>query len=415
MTLPIRTLPIVERWTCTGCGLCCWGTVFVLSDEDLAKLREQQWDKHPDFRGIPTLTRVGWRKQRYRLAKRRDGRCVFLTPEGLCRIHKEFGEPAKPLVCRMFPYQLVPMERNAYVTLRRFCPTVAAGVGRSLAEQLDTVRQLAEEGRLASAPTRPPTVIRKERRSWSDVLRVADVIERLVLDERFPYVRRLVHALEFCRLLDQCRLRKLDSRQLGQLVSLLEASSIVEAGKMFEQRRAPSRLGAMLFRQTAMEYVRLYPGLELEESWRHRARLVGMAASFAWGRGPVRGIEPGFPPTTFEALERPLGHLDPTTLDPLHTFFDTAVASKHYALLGRRHWSLVESFRALALTHAVAMWLIRLSSTGREPQPGDAIGAVGAIDRGQGDATLTGWRHQRRVAWLAGRQDLGLLIAWYAR
>ena len=140
-----------------------------------------------------------------------------------------------------------------------------------------------------------------------------------------------------------------------------------------------------------------------------------MAASFAWGSGSVRGIEPGFPATTFEALDRPLGHLGPEVLDPLHTFFDAAAASKHYAMLGRRHWPLVESFRALALTHAVATWLIRLSSTGRQPEARDTIGAVGAIDRGQGDPTLTGSRHRRRVAWLASRQDLARLIVWYAR
>jgi lysine-N-methylase len=60
--------------------------------------------------------------------------CIFLTEDNLCRIHRDLGESAKPLVCRLFPFQLVPLEDFAYVTLRQYCPSAAAERGRRLGE-----------------------------------------------------------------------------------------------------------------------------------------------------------------------------------------------------------------------------------------------------------------------------------------
>ena len=76
--------------------------------------------------------------------------------DGLCRIHKELGFDAKPLVCRMFPLQIVPRDNVAYVTIRRACPSAAADKGRPVAEQLDFARQLARERHLADAAPHPP-------------------------------------------------------------------------------------------------------------------------------------------------------------------------------------------------------------------------------------------------------------------
>ena len=46
--------------------------------------------------------------RRYRLGHQADGACVFLDERGLCRIHAKFGEQAKPLACRIYPYAFHP-------------------------------------------------------------------------------------------------------------------------------------------------------------------------------------------------------------------------------------------------------------------------------------------------------------------
>src|SRR5262245_57864013 len=108
MSLPLATLPMAERWDCHQCGICCYGSIVRLSEQDREKLKQQGWDKHPDFRGRRIMVREGWFSSQYNLAQRDNGACVFLTSDGLCRIHKEFGFEAKPLFCQMFPRQIIP-------------------------------------------------------------------------------------------------------------------------------------------------------------------------------------------------------------------------------------------------------------------------------------------------------------------
>src|SRR5947207_289615 len=96
----LRTLPIIEHWDCHACTACCRETMVRLNTDDLARLKEQRWDEHPEYRGIRVARRslaLGGAKV---LAHKADGSCVFLTPAGRCRIHELFGAEAKPLICR---------------------------------------------------------------------------------------------------------------------------------------------------------------------------------------------------------------------------------------------------------------------------------------------------------------------------
>lgn len=420
MTLPIRTLKIQQRWDCHGCGDCCWGTIIRLSDDDLAKIRSQHWGRHSQYRGVRLLKRLRLWKKVYRLAHRKDGHCVFLTPEGLCRIHQDHGLAAKPLICQMFPFQLVPLGDFAYLTLRRNCPSAAADKGRELRKHLGSVRQMAEQGQMASRRRRPPAITGTHRRSWEDTFRITEAVQRLMLDEKSPPVRRLVHALQLCKLLQMCRLRRLSGKQLGALLPMLETSAVAEAEEVFRSRRAPAKSAAGMFRQTAFEYVRLDRRFVPEKSWRQRIRLVRDALAFARGKGKVFRLHSDLPQTTFEALERPLGHLDAEVLRPLGRYFETAAASVQYAVLGRRRWPLVDAFGALAMAFAVAMWLLRLYCTdgesgGRPPTVDDVIRAVGVIERGQTYAALCGRRHRTRVRAISRIGEMSRLAAWYAR
>ena len=112
MALPLKVLPTIERWDCHQCGVCCRGSLVPLSDDDLKRLEQQHWEQHPDMRGTPTIHKESWLGRDYRLAHREDGSCVFLLPDGLCRIHKELGFDAKPLICRMFPLQVAQLHAH---------------------------------------------------------------------------------------------------------------------------------------------------------------------------------------------------------------------------------------------------------------------------------------------------------------
>src|SRR3954468_8159860 len=94
MKAKLRTLPIIEQWDCHHCTACCRETTIQLNADDIARLEQQRWDQHAEFRDVQTVRRslaLGGAKV---LAHKPDGSCVFLTEAGLCRIHEVFGADA---------------------------------------------------------------------------------------------------------------------------------------------------------------------------------------------------------------------------------------------------------------------------------------------------------------------------------
>jgi lysine-N-methylase len=407
--LPIKTLPLLENWECRGCTYCCRGTTVPLDKTDLAKLREQQWDKTPELAGVKTVVRETLLGGRRVLAKRPDGSCVFLTDEGRCRIHELHGLEAKPAVCRMFPFQLVRLDRFAYLTPRRSCPSASAGQGRPVSEYLARLKKSGLVGQFTPSEAAPPAVTRGARRNWREFLAAADALTRLMTDERLPVVRRLVHGLQFCTLLDHCRLAKAKEESVPELMEMLETAAPENAGDFFRDRQPPSPAAGSLLRQVGVHYIRSHPGFQAGGSWRERWQLMWMSTSFARGKGQTPPIHPDFPATPFDQLERPLGPLDESIALPLYRFFETYGASKQYALANRRQ-PLVKSFRALAFTYPIALWLLRLAIGEREPTQADVVNIVVALERGQGMAAVS-----RAASAIASMQQLERLVAWYAR
>lgn len=410
----LQALPIVERWDCHRCGVCCRGSLIYLDAADLEQLRGQRWDERPEFRGQRLVVRDGWFGGQ-RLAQRPDGRCVFLDDDGLCRVHKEFGADAKPHICRMFPLQVVPAGEDRFVlTTRRSCPSAAADKGRPVSEQLGAARRVLND-HPDWQPSLPPPLAGRQRFDWPTTLRVLHVLTERLTDRRFPLVVRLVQGLRFCDLLESCRLDALDSDSLTELLQMLTAAATDdEATAAFRDRVPPDR-GLAMFRQAAAEYVRLHPTFVATPSWAERWRLIRLAWRVARGKGTLAGLHPAFPPATFADLERPLGRLPDEVYRPFDAYFESLAVSHQYALVGRADWPIVDSFRTLALSHPIGLWLLRYACGPRPPTAEDAAGIVAALDRGQGFATLTGLRHRLRVRSLNDLAALPRLIAWYVR
>ena len=413
--VPVRLPPLQEYWDCHQCAQCCYGTEILLDEEDLAKLQRQGWDRHPDYRGIRLIRRVGLFGGRYRLAHRPDGTCVFLLPDGLCRIHRDFGLEAKPKLCQAFPFQTVPEPDGAMVVVRRSCPSAAAGLGRPvLLDRADL--QQALQARPPAPPLRqPPEIVPGHRLAWPDTLRVTDWVERLFRDEHYPLVRRAVHGAIFAELLGQCRPARLNRADLAELLDLLAQEAIREAGRYFQERRAPDRPAQMLFRRIAADYVRLHPRIRLRRCWRHRWWWIRTAWRLGRGHGQLPPLEEQWPGASLEALDRALGPLSLEVLRPLEKYFTAAACCRAYSLLTRPGWTLVEAIRALVMEYPVGMWLVRFSAPDQPPTVQDVIEAVVALDRGERLAALAGGAHRQRIGLLARLGEIPRLIAWYGR
>jgi Fe-S-cluster containining protein len=415
VNLPIRTLPIDERWDCTGCGLCCRGNIVPLDERDLKKLREQAWDQHPDFQGVQTVVREPTSGKTHRLAQRADGSCVFLRPDGLCAIHKAFGLKEKPLVCQTYPLQLIPLEKHAILTLRRSCPTAADDQGRLLQQYRQEADALGTERGLLRSSVPPPPITSRFRGEWSQAKLVTAAFSQLLQNQQLPLVRRLVHCLAFCDLLEECRPQRMEPSQFGELIAVLQESAVGSGGEYFADRQAPTRAAGILFRQAVANYLRLHTKFLVRETWGQRWSLLRMALKMARGKGETPQIHPDFPVASFDSLEVPLGHLPQDVQQPLNRYYEVNGASGQFTFASKPKWTMVDACRALVLTYPIALWMLRLCSQGEPPSHQQAIEMVTIIDRGQGYQPLLGRQHRKRISTLRRLGQLPRLVAWYAR
>lgn len=415
MALPIVLLPTNEKWDCHQCGICCRGSLVPLSDEDLARLKSQKWDEHPDFRNTKTFVKNASSKKRFRLAQRPDGSCVFLMDNGLCRIHSELGYEAKPTICRVFPLQLVPRGSNAALTIRRACPSSAADRGQDLKGHLPFVQQFVREGKLSTKAIDPPNLKSGEVRDWKVVGPALEAASRLLQDQRFPPVRRLVHALQYAGLLQQAKTRLMTDAKLLELFDTLVEIVPEESKPFFSERKPPNAYARVLFHSMGVEFARLHPRFRATPTWEQRFRLASAAVRLVRGRGPLPNLSPAFPSAKFDDLDYPLGQLAPSIDFPLARLLEASSASYIYALADRRGWSVVDSIRGLVSTFPVGLWLLRWAAYGRTPTVDDMLNIVVALDRGQGFAALTGSLHRRRLSLLASQNELERLVVWYAQ
>ena len=105
---PVRIVfPPEVRFTCSRCGDCCRGWHVMLGPGEAERLEALDWSgAAPELAGISPAAPVPGepRSGRLALARKADGACVYLGARNQCRVHEEFGEPAKPLLCRLYPF-----------------------------------------------------------------------------------------------------------------------------------------------------------------------------------------------------------------------------------------------------------------------------------------------------------------------
>ena len=342
MAPPLRPLPIVERWDCHACGICCRGALVELSDRDIERLREQGWQEKAEFRDIKIVVRdrqVGG----YRLARRENENCVFLTAEGLCQIHQRFGFDAKPERCKIFPLQVVSLGDMAYITTRRACPSAAADRGRPVAEHADAVqyfrRTLAEQHRAA-----PPAIAPGCTRDWTSVRLAGRSIERLVAGGDKSLAERLARGLAFCDHLESTSSGSQELSPNAYKHLLRQCEDKATQGLLPDE--PPGSVATSLMRQAVVDYLLLHPNRRSNRSllgqWRRAWHLLRMAR----GQGRLPDLGCGFSIAKFADLEKPLDGLDAPSARMIDRYYETMVMSMQYLMMTRAGWSVTESFRA---------------------------------------------------------------------
>lgn len=131
-----------EHFSCRSCTTCCRSWYVELIPGEAEAIAALGWPAGDPLAGVQPIIRQGGKTM---LGRRADGACLFLNEaNGLCRIHEQFGVDAKPLGCRIFPFQIAPTFKGEASIIGRFdCPTVRANSGASHADALPELQRLS--------------------------------------------------------------------------------------------------------------------------------------------------------------------------------------------------------------------------------------------------------------------------------
>jgi lysine-N-methylase len=428
MSMPVRSLPVVQNWDCSGCAACCRAYHVPVSAEERKRIEGQGWERDPDLQGVAYFAREGrWLAGRsYRLNHRPDGACVFLGPDNRCRIHAKFGSAAKPLACRVYPFLLVPTGDHWRVGLRFACPTAAGNQGKPLADHLAEVRGYAAalEDDSPSAVNAPPTPLARGRVvPWADLFRIVAAVSKLLGNTADPLERRWRKVLGLVGL---CRGLRFDGGgdpkkavtggRLSEMLHVLSEAVDEETPRAVEDVPPPGWAGRVVFRQVAAVYTRKDHGAEKGTAQRGPVGRVLAALSFARGAGRIPKVNALIPDATFAAAEQPAGPPDGEAESLLTRYYRLKVESVQFC--GPTNFDLPfwDGLEALAVTFPAVMWLSRVLAAGGLPRAVAVERAVRVVDDNFGFNKLLGMGRQTfALRLLATRGELARLVAWYGR
>lgn len=407
-----------QRWSCHSCSDCCRTLVGHLFDDERDRLDQQHWRERL---GVDPYVRVGRGSV---LNKRPDGACVFLDENNRCRIHAEFGEAAKPLACRIFPFSVRPVRGGWQASLRFDCPSVVKSDGVPLAEHRPWLRELAE--RLEHRVGFAGEVVHLQNRRIAlpeEVEAFERRLRRLLHGDGMAIATRVVGIARIAGMLESATLPNVRGARFVELLDLLFAAASNESRT---PPLPPTGRQSGLLRQLAFAHAEHLSLREMRAPFPRRLarrwRQLRSARRFHRGRGeapPLPGIEGR---ASFDEIERvqaiELGSEDAAAAEKLVNRYLTArIEGRAVFGAGYFGWPMFVGFAALALSIAVTGWLARYAavSEGRARLTFFDVGrALGLVDRAIGRLPALGAVSERlRTSYLLKDDGAARLLRCY--
>jgi lysine-N-methylase len=435
MPRPLQALPVIQNWDCHQCGNCCTDYVVPVSDAEKKRIEGQGWESDPQFAGKPLFVRHSswWKfwKKKYRLRTVND-HCIFLEDNGLCKIHAKYGLDAKPFACRLYPFILVPTGDSWRVSMRYACPSATANLGRGLSQQKHDIQKYAEEmehwdepeirsatdstSRAAEAARqkRLPRLQGRTTVSWEDFDHFLKAMLTIIKDGKESFPRRMLKLLELVRLCQQAKFTKLTGKRLKEFLEVVSTSLTAELPRDLAKMPKPNWVGRTLFRTTVAVFLRKDSGLRRGVAARSRWALVASMMRIVSGRGKLPELQKGLPEMSLDEFEKPLGPLEPESLEALERYYSVKIESCQF--FGPTCYDLPvwEGIAFLALTLPCILWLAR--GYLEKGQPAAIHKAITVIDENYGYNPLLGhFRQQFATRLLFGQKELDRLIGWYGQ
>ena len=406
--MKLVTPPAYQCYNCQGCGVCCRGYFLVTaSREEYERITAQGWENDPELKGKVLFTPLG---KRYLLGHRADGACIFLDERGLCRIHGQFGEPAKPLACRLYPFRLLPIGKQARVDIRFDCPAVARNQGEPITEQRAALRELLPQVAPSDAPS--PPLYGSVRADWSLLVRLTDAFDRLLREPSLDFTRRIVAGVTLAALLRTRRIPRLEDRQLDEFLTALPTKIVEGTAKDPLHRLRPVWGERVLFRQLLGVYARA-------DRYGERGILckrLGYSLRMLGGRGLVPPLRDDFPAVRFQDLDGPMGIPDGAGMETLQRYYRMKLSGMGFFGQGFYGWPYLDGMNALLLTYPLTLWFARLFAIGSGQSTldlGSIERAIQVVNHQHGVVPLFHLPTERfRVHYLCERTHLRSLVIW---
>jgi len=416
MSVPLRGLPLLQNWDCHSCSDCC-RIEAVITDEEKRRLEALPLANDPEVAPKPWFAPVGRGNRNWKLTHRPDGGCVFLTTGNRCRIQERFGADAKPFVCRLFPFVLIPAGNHWRVGMRFSCPSAAANRGRPVADaekELVHLSLLLEQHVGRSAESAPPPLLRAgQRLSWPDVCRVVQLLVEIVQDRSDRLERRLRKCLAVARVCEQTEFDALQGNRLSKYLRAVHNAVEAEVPREAADLPPPDRLfGGVLFRALLAIYARGDRDVYRASGVRRRLGRVLAGWRFVRGCGPVPLVNEFLPETSFQEAER-RGGLFPEMDETLERYYLVKLNSLQFCGPPNFGLPLLAGLDSLVLTLPMILWLRRAFTD--QPPVKAVQQAIQLVDNHFGGDRMLGFPHiQYLVRILAERGELEKLVAWYS-
>jgi lysine-N-methylase len=390
--MKLRVLPEL-RFTCSACGQCCYGWHCQLMPGEVEKVNKLVWPTGDPMQEVQfVLNHAG----KQFLAKAADTGCVFLNrSNGLCRIHEQFGADAKPLGCRVYPYQIVPtFAGEVTVTGRYDCPTIRANAGTRYSDSLDEITQYAKRMDLPSgfneAACRP---FKKDQ-----IEAIGEFADTLMAgfgrgDQRALFI------LFLCEWLQQLDPAQVDRMTLasgfGELKKRVESASA-------EPPRRPGLLARLAFRTLLGLYLRRDEDMLNRKAGRGR-RLLSMVA-IVFGFGSFAGLGLVHPKGQMRRARLFRSGITPPDLAvfDLHwRMVHAKLGSLQFMGLANRGRDFLTGLRTLALLYPLVLAAAKYRAANRDGgatvDASDVDYAVSVIEHSYGRSALLAQRFARSL------------------
>ncbi|MCE9589722.1 MAG: YkgJ family cysteine cluster protein [Planctomycetes bacterium] len=403
--MKLQVLP-GQHFTCRSCTNCCRDWHVELLADETESIPKLAWPEGDPLRGASPLLRIGGRTF---LAHKPGGACLFLDEtSGLCRIHERFGAQAKPLGCRVFPFQIAAtFEGEASVTGRYDCPTIRKNDGQPFEAQRGEIERYTAAMELGSGFD-DLTRCALDRDQIAGITQFVGVLLNAFADDE----RRALFLIHFADWLSAQQVGELDRASLGA------AFEELRDGVEREMNRSVVRPGAahrLAFRSLLAMHLRRDEDVLNGRAGRVR-RLIALTAFTAGGSSP-RSLNLSQPHVRmrrvrlFDGKRRTAA---PDTFAILWRLVRTRLESFQFMGGSNGGRNVIEGLRSLALLHPLSVAAARWHAAARKSdviEPADAENGVALIEHAFGRSPLLQAPTARRLeATLVERETMARLI-----